>query len=342
MPPRSKRVWQVKVSTLCNLRCRYCYEWDRLADTARMGLPVWREVFEAIRDLRVDANPDEFDRIIWHGGEPTLLPPDYVLNVLALQRDVLGEAIGAGGARNAVQTNLFAWNETLDIFVSSGFEFSVSMDVVPGTRPTAGGKATEAATVQNLAQLVARGAKVGVILVLTRENRDHLAAAHDLVAGIGVDWLRIIPVFASESAAPVGNLILSPEETVEALLLLDGHRATTGQNIPVIPLDRARAAAERFRNGETATHTVPTRIIVQPDGRIGFEFGERLRLSDWPGENSLASAISQPRTNKRDDRTCRPCGFQATCNRRALEDWPDTKDEGPCPVEARLLAEMVS
>ena len=338
--PRTARVWKIKVSTLCNLRYRYCYEWDRLGDTERMALPVWDTIFRAIADLRTQEAESGPDRIIWHGGEPSLLPPDEVLQVLALQRDLLGDALDAQGVCNAVQTNLYKWNETIDIFASACFDFSVSIDMAPGARLTAGGRDAEEESLRNLKRLVARGASVGVILVLGRHNRDRLAEAHDRFAGIGVNWLRIVPAFKPENAAPVGDLLLSPREAVSALMGLEDHRARVGRPTPVTPLDRARAAADRFRRGETMQRDTPRRIIVQPDGRIGFRIGERLSKGDWPGDGSLASAASQPKTNEREDRMCQPCQYRTACTGRALEDAPDTGDTGPCPIEARLLSEM--
>src|ERR1700684_2089390 len=72
------REWVVKVTNLCNFRCRYCYEWNTLANPERMSLSLWDRIFRTIRMMN---ERDEAlmgfagrDQIIWHGGEPTLLP----------------------------------------------------------------------------------------------------------------------------------------------------------------------------------------------------------------------------------------------------------------------------
>lgn len=41
--------WTVKVSKLCNLRCRYCYEWEGLANPARISLAEWAKILTAIK-----------------------------------------------------------------------------------------------------------------------------------------------------------------------------------------------------------------------------------------------------------------------------------------------------
>ena len=334
------RIWQVKVCTSCNLRCRYCYEWDRLADKNRLDLSVWEDIFRSIAELRESQFEEGIDRIIWHGGEPTLLPPEYVLQVLALQRDLLGPELDTGEVRNAVQTNLYRWSEALDMLVSANFEFSVSIDVVPGARRTAGGRDAEADSMRNLERLLARGVQAGVILVLARHNIDHLQEAHDRLADIGASWVCVVPAFEPNNAAPVGDLILSEDEAVSALMALEEYRTRRGKPIPISPLDRARIASDRFKRRESAEQTIPRRIIVQPDGRIGFRLGERLDRSQWPGDGSLASAVRQPRSSEWEARVCGPCRFNAACNGRALEDRPDTGRAGSCSIETELINRM--
>ena len=305
---------------------------------------LWQQVFEALRDTRL-AEPDiGSDLMIWHGGEPLLLLPNYLLDVLALQKDILGPALASGAMRNAVQTNLYTWNQTLEIFLASGFDLSVSIDMAPGVRMTAGNRDAEAQSLQNLETLVDRGADVGVILVLGRHNHDHLIAAYDRLAAIGINWLRIVSAFEVANSAPIGDLILTSEETLTALLVLAEHREQVGYELPVTPLDRAALSAEYFGQSQPPERKRPKRIIVQPDGRIGFSLGERRPIHDWPTHQSLTSVVAECATigaTDREARVCGPCRFQSVCDRRALEDFPDNGGAGPCPIESRLIGHYV-
>jgi uncharacterized protein len=87
--------WVVKASKLCNLRCRYCYEWESLGDAQRLTLAQWERIFAAAAEfarLKAARNPGcEIEtRIIWHGGEPLLLGAEYIDSVIALQRRIFG------------------------------------------------------------------------------------------------------------------------------------------------------------------------------------------------------------------------------------------------------------
>jgi uncharacterized protein len=74
--------WIIKASKFCNLRCRYCYEWHELAQRKRISPEQWRKILQAARryaELQRErfAEPAS-TRIVWHGGEPILLPMSYL------------------------------------------------------------------------------------------------------------------------------------------------------------------------------------------------------------------------------------------------------------------------
>jgi uncharacterized protein len=74
------REWVVKASKFCNLRCKYCYEWNELAQRERMSLSLWAKILDAIRELNQRTERATglvpTDIIVWHGGEPTALPTE--------------------------------------------------------------------------------------------------------------------------------------------------------------------------------------------------------------------------------------------------------------------------
>ena len=53
--------WVVKASKLCNLRCRYCYEWNELAKPDRISLAQWEKLLLAAGAARVS-----FDGVLNH------------------------------------------------------------------------------------------------------------------------------------------------------------------------------------------------------------------------------------------------------------------------------------
>ena len=129
--------WVVKVSKLCNLRCRYCYEWNELHRTERMGLSEWRRLLGAIRlyhERRTAEVGEPFTTtIIWHGGEPLMLPLSYLRSVLDLQHEILGALLEDGAVVNGMQTNLYRiTDEQIELLKAEKIELGVSCDVVGG------------------------------------------------------------------------------------------------------------------------------------------------------------------------------------------------------------------
>src|SRR5687767_2706592 len=73
--------WVIKLSKLCNLRCGYCYEWNELGDPRRMSAALIERVVGAAADLhrlRALSTPALRTTLIMHGGEPLVLPLEYL------------------------------------------------------------------------------------------------------------------------------------------------------------------------------------------------------------------------------------------------------------------------
>lgn len=99
-----------------------------------MSEAVWRRTLVAIREYAVLTSArcgyDIPIDIIWHAGEPTLLPPTYIKDVIALQRELIpGDWLAARRVRNCLQTNLYSVSEDhLDLFQEHDFGLGVSLD----------------------------------------------------------------------------------------------------------------------------------------------------------------------------------------------------------------------
>src|SRR5262249_22186516 len=260
----------------CNLRCRYCYEWDELERTDRLPLEAWRQLLLSIRDYhsrRVREVGSEFrSLIIWHGGEPLLLPRSYFKDVLALQHEILGEGLARGDFGNAVQTNLYhVRDDILDLMARERFQIGVSIDLVPGLRLSVAGGETEDRVVANIDHLRERGLHFGAIVVLAGHTHRRLPAIYNFFEALGVD-LRVIPIFDAPLNTPEASFSLSSEEAVAALCRLFRHWIRRPNRIGVLPLrDYAYAAFLKLtgrtqwqydrRDGEWA-------IVVNTDGAV--------------------------------------------------------------------------
>ena len=236
--------WVIKASKLCNLRCRYCYEWNELADPARISLADWERLLLAVRDYherqerRLGTQIES--RLVWHGGEPLALPLDYMEAVVELEHRILGEGAlrRGGGFVNALQTNLYALSEAkLDFLRRHDFRVGVSMDFVGGVRLTAGGKETEEVVAGNIDRLAEAEVPFGAITVLAKHTAPHLRRIYDFMEAVNVA-LRVLPLFPSPLNTPDAAFALSREEMIDALVDLYHHWMDKGCSIPVTPLEQ--------------------------------------------------------------------------------------------------------
>ncbi len=181
--------WVVKASRYCNLRCSYCYEWDKLGDRARMDLSVWRRVFEAMRDQRemesARLGAQAAVGMILHGGEPLALPLAYLRDVMDLKLEVLGpdSEENFGQNSNSTQSNLYSVTDShIEFLVDYGFSVGVSLDVVPGVRLSVTGKETEQRVIQNISRLRSAGIDLGGIAVLASHTARDILRVYDFYA----------------------------------------------------------------------------------------------------------------------------------------------------------------
>jgi len=346
----------VKASKLCNLRCLYCYEWNELGNQARLSLEGWERLLLMIRDYhqrRVAELQGPFQScIVWHGGEPMLLPHSYYERVVDLQHRILGdEALTSGEFFNAVQTNLYTLPAgTLDLFEREGFEIGVSMDVVGGVRLTAGGAETEDRVVENMDRLRQRGISFGAILVLGAHTCPKITVAYDFYESIGVNF-RVLPLFSAPLNNPGASFAVTAREMIDALCRLFTHWALRPNRVPVSPLNSyvrtvylkmmgQRQGGYDRRAGEWA-------LLVNTDGELyqvmdayepRFALGNVLRdsLDDVLGSEAYAASLG------RDDalyaRHCGGCEFRGACDSLPLFE---SAYPGPHPERCHIAYEVL-
>jgi uncharacterized protein len=348
--------WVVKASKLCNLRCRYCYEWDELGSHARLTLEGWKRLLLMIReyhDRRTAELRAPFQScIVWHGGEPLLLPLAYYERVVELQHRILGDdALASGEIFNAVQTNLYTLPEDrLDLFDREGFSIGVSMDVVGGVRLTAGGNGTEDRVVENMDRLRERGTPFGAILVLAAHTCPNITVAYDFYESIGVN-LRVLPLFDAPLNTPGASFGATAPQMIDALCRLFAHWASRPSRVPVSPLTSyARTVYLKMsgqRQGRYDRHFGEWALLVNTDGELyqvmdayhaGLSLGNVFRDSLDDVLRSEAYAASLVRDDALFARHCRTCHFRGACNSLPLFESPYP---GPHPERCHIAYEVL-
>ena len=210
----------MKLSKLCNLRCTYCYEYDELANKERMPFDGLERFFATLGDHYLAEKWTDELSFVLHGGEPLLLPEDYLRSFVALQR----EHLGARGIRfrNSLQSNLYRFDAAkLDLLEELEIGLGISVDVFGDQRLNVAGKNSQERVVDNLQMLFDRGLVerlgVGLISVLHRMNIANVEQTYRFCESLGLGF-RLLPMFSmADPPDRVKHLTLDPADVVEAL-----------------------------------------------------------------------------------------------------------------------------
>jgi uncharacterized protein len=203
-------------STFCNLRCSYCYELPLLKDKSRIGEDSLVRMFE-----HLGAYFEEQDvasaRIIWHGGEPLLLPPEYFWKAFEIQKRAFAGL--ETKVAHVTQTNLTVLDEERITLIRDGFtDTGVSLDLFGSLRLNAGGVCKEDLAKKNLELLLGRGIGLTGITVLTKGNRRRVQQIYEFYRDRSMNF-RLLPLHRGDYGS--GHWFeISAADTLRAFCLL--------------------------------------------------------------------------------------------------------------------------
>lgn len=334
------------------MRCSYCYEWGSLDNPNRMSLSTWRRVLTSIvehtrlRRSRLVASSLRRPRlrvvIVFHGGEPFVLPEAYLHAVLQTFAEVTrGEP---DLYQLSLQTNLLSVPESkLQLFLEHGVQLSVSFDKQPGVRLNVAGQPTEATVSANIERLLARGIELHGICVLAKHTAPHVREVYDFYAARGMN-MRILPLFDGPDERPSEAFMIDHGRIVAALELLFRHWVETGCRVDVAPLRTHFETALRYLAGAR----VPTWqrrergdavFLVNVDAkvyRVLDAYQEALALGDLSeqGMGEILASASYRQSLARDDEDfaakCRSCAYLGACSGAFIHDSRTSSHSGHC------------
>jgi len=175
----------IQPTPFCNLDCSYCYLPDRL-NKKRMSLEVLERVFQRVFESDIVDGPFT---VVWHAGEPMVLPP-------AFYRAAFDLAERANRRRIPV-THSFQTNGTLldeewcDLIKENDLRVGVSVDgpafLNDRHRKTRRGAGTHERVMAGVAQLQRNQVPFHVITVLTDEALDYPDEIYAFYVAHGID-----------------------------------------------------------------------------------------------------------------------------------------------------------
>ena len=188
----------VKPTHLCNLACTYCYN-DDVRDPVMSGETLGRVVGQTFSYVRQHV-PHRLVSFIWHGGEPLIPGPAFYERAVDLQA-----AQGDGVTyTNSIQTNGTLLNDQwLSFLRANNFTVSISIDgpadLHDRYRVDRKGRGSFARVQEAIDSVKAAGIPLGVCVVISRANIEHVDRIYDFLAVQGLRF-NVIPLNRSGSA----------------------------------------------------------------------------------------------------------------------------------------------
>jgi uncharacterized protein len=347
--------WVIKLSKLCNMRCSYCYEWNSLSNPQRMSVDSWRTVLRAIvehtrlRGARLRASCLQRTArvqtlIVFHGGEPFVLPEAYLQEVLEAFTEITRSEPDI--YQLSLQTNLLSVPESkLNLFLSYGVGLSISFDKRPGVRLNVAGQPTEATVAANIDRLLGRGIPLGGISVLAQHTAQHVCEIYDFFAERRVN-LRILPLFDGPAERPSEHFAIEHPEIVRALERMFRHWVETGCAVRLYPLQTHLEIALRHLAGLRVTtwrrrQHGDSVFMVNLDSkvyRVLDAYQEDLALGDLSRQSmvQLLESPSYQQSLERDeqafDAKCASCEYLGACSAAFIHDSRTALHPGSCPT----------
>ncbi|MDP2005613.1 MAG: cyclophane-forming radical SAM/SPASM peptide maturase GrrM/OscB [Rubrivivax sp.] len=185
-PRLCTRLLVLQPTPFCNIDCSYCYLPQR-DDRSRMSLATVRRAAE---HLQADGLAGAELTVVWHAGEPLVLPPAWYAEAFA----VVAEALPGVAVTHAMQSNATLIDDAwCRFFQQHGVAVGVSVDgpaaLHDAHRRTRRGGGTHAQVLHGMARLRAHGVPFHAIAVVGAATLADADGFYDWFAAQGVSEL---------------------------------------------------------------------------------------------------------------------------------------------------------
>lgn len=339
--------WVIKASKRCNIRCLYCYEWPHLDDASRISPDNWQKLLVNIKKYHLYLLRDRninYSNLVWHGGEPLLLPPRYFSEIFSIQKEVLSE-IGSF-VTNSIQTNLFSIKkEHIEILKRHNVGVGVSYDHYGGVRITKNGKFTEESVLNNVNILRSNGIQCGFITVIAAHTWQRMEHIYNFYAQNGATFRALALRDGGSDNKDIFSIDF--QKSADALFALFVAKFNHDIKVPVDPIDGYLQTVlrkiiriptkqyDRRADGESV-------FIVDTDGGL---FSTNASYQNCLGnvfEEDIIDIISGSRYDESlrleeeiIDKSCHNCIFSGPC-----DHFPAVQEYSTAAVD-RCLAQAV-
>ncbi|WP_165953152.1 radical SAM protein [Pedobacter changchengzhani] len=264
----------IKLTKLCNLRCKYCYEYPYLGDKRKIELTDIEKMFQNILPSVVEHSISKVE-FVFHGGEPFLLSASYYRSIFEMQQRIFGQA----GIlfQNVVQTNLINLKpehvQLIKDDVISGV--GVSIDLFGEERVNQSGKSMDHRTLANMDILAKENIFVSVISVLSGKTAPFYKEMFAFFDKCNTTW-RLLPIDLTGYEGQHDDNLLTAVKLVKILKDLFDQWIQSESAIKFEPINEYMDIAISFLNSNETLHkfskeTDDSLFIINTNGQVFCE-----------------------------------------------------------------------
>ena len=219
----------LKPTNRCNAACLYCSAWKPAKNNPIMSEKTLETIFGKLDEWVAHSKSKKNIKIIWHGGEPTLMPAAFFRRAVELEEN-LAKTHGLH-IENNIQSNLLYLDQekldTLDRLLSfkgSKRSIGTSFDPLPGIRMLKNRSLSyEEEWEKSIALLEEKGFHFGIVYVVHKRSIAHIdTVARTFLTRFPHVGVRFNPLYKEGRAADSAceSLYITPGEWGDFLVKL--------------------------------------------------------------------------------------------------------------------------
>lgn len=333
----------LKPTNRCNAHCLYCSAWNPGQHEPVMTGKSLEVLFERLQEWVVHSRQNRRIKIIWHGGEPLIMPPSFYYHAIALEREL--EKCDGVEIENNMQSNLLCLdNERLDMleqlltYKKSKRTMGTSYDPIPDIRVYRGGDYNEKWE-QAVKLLESRDFPYGIVYVVHRRSLEQVERVAEVFLekfpGIGI---RFNPLYKEGRAINQAcePLYITPGEWGDFLVKLYGiwerHEKKPSWQ-PLKEIDMFHFGQDNRMSCDLVGKCGTTHLGIDTDGTVyccGRGIDRKYKSFGNIHEDKMAGILKHPNRKEMANRAafleqtyCSDCKWWRYCH-------------GGCPMDAAI------
>lgn len=345
-------------SSLCDLRCRYCF-YDDVSDNRQvksMGMMTEETAARLLLEGGRAAGEGGALQITFQGGEPTLAGLPFFRRFLELERELCPPSVRIS---HSIQTNGMALDREWAAFLREhGFLTGLSLDGArafhDAMRTDQRGKGTWDRAVRALALLEEAGVETNLLCVVTGQVARSPQRVYQALTGLGAHPIQFIPcldplegerggMFYSLSPAGYGSFLCGlfdcwyrdlERGRYVSVRLFDDYLRILGGMAPGSCAAAGACGSYLVVEGDGSLY--PCDFFVLDEWRVG-------NIHTTPVEEALESERMEQflARGRRRPRECADCPYRPLCRGGCPRDWtgPDPEQRNYyCPAFRQFFA----